>query len=137
MKRSGPNYVWTIIKLVKPTEVLGTVKYREWSSRLDGGAARDLPTAKHLPVHAVVPAKKPVARSDRQIDHVTKHGAMADVERRGAAIGSEIGAVIQPSAFAGRGEERRGIVAGLAEGVRPFEVETMASLIPGRRHGTR
>src|SRR5258708_14846579 len=119
MKRSGPNYVGTIIKLVKPTEVLGTVKYREWSSRLNGGAARDLPTAKHLPVHAVVPAKKPVARADRQIDHVTKYGAMEDVERRGGAIGSEIVAVIQPSAFAGRAAERRATDDGLPHGVPP------------------
>src|SRR6267378_5958754 len=136
MKRSGPNYVGTIIKLVEPAEVLGTVKHREWSSRLDGGDARDLPAAKHLPVHAVVPAKEPVAGSDRQIDYVGKHGAVANVERRGAAIRSEIVAVIKPSAFAGRAEERRAIVDGLPDGVRTFEVDTVASLIPGRGDGT-
>src|SRR5258707_15781225 len=136
MKRSGPNYIGTIIKLVEPAEVLGTVKHREWSSRLNGGAARDLPPAKRLPVHAVVPAKEAVAGSARQIDHVAEGGGVADVERRWAAIGSEIVAVIKASAFAGRAKERRAIVDGLPDGVRTFEVDTMASLIPGRRDGT-
>src|SRR5258708_3750150 len=136
MKRSGPNYVGTIIKLVEPAEILGTVKHGEWSSRLDGGVARDLPPAKHLPVHAIAPSKKPVAGSDRQIDHVGKHGAVPDVEGRGAAIRSEVVAVIKPSAFAGRAEERRAVVDGLPDGVRTFEVDTVVSLIPSGGDGT-
>src|SRR6266851_743657 len=130
MKWSGPNYVGTIIKLVEPAEVLGTVKHREWSAGLDGGDAGDLPAAKHLPVHAVVPAKEPVAGSNWQIDHVGKYGAVPDVERRGAAIRSEIVAVIKPSAFAGRAKERRAIVDGLPDGVGTFEIDTMVSPVP-------
>src|SRR6266513_2928591 len=81
MQRSGSDDVRPVIELVEAAEVLRTVKHRERCASLKRGDARDLPTAKNLSVHTVVPAQQAMARSDRQLDHVHEHCSMPNVKR--------------------------------------------------------
>ena len=55
VKRPGSNDVGAVVELVEATEVGGVVKHREGSAGLDRDYAGDLPAAKHLAIHAVVP----------------------------------------------------------------------------------
>src|SRR6266852_2682587 len=134
LKRSRSNDVGAVIELVEAAKVGGAVKYREGGTGLDRGDPGDLPTAKHLTVHTVVPSQEAVAGSNRQVDHEGEYGAMANIERRGAALRGEVGTVGKPRAFASGAEVRRTVIDGLPEGVRAVKIDAVPSLVPGYSH---
>src|SRR5262249_40776592 len=95
---------------------------------------RDLPTAKHLFIQAVVPSKQAMSRTDRHINHKRDDGAMSDVKRRWPTFRLHIIHVGNAGPFAGGAEERGRGVNRLAERVRTLNEDALPSLILRREH---